>query len=226
MSLATWFWERLNALTPAQMTMALLVASAVLYLVEERRVALVALFAQYLLVGVIIGSYVYRPILYLFLGIGTAVFLVLLLSAGRVERIVRDARARFAAAGQAAPGSSAALPSESMGPLFNSMTLVLAGVAAYEIWRAYPIAAIPGELTLVSYWLACNGLLLALISTGPLRIGYGLLTFLNGVVSAFLVMERSLLVFALVGALYGIIAMGIAICTEAWLVTIRGDTES
>ncbi len=112
-----------------------------------------------------------------------------------------------------------------MGPLFNSMTLVLAGVAAYEIWRAYPIAAIPSELTLVSYWLVCNGLLLALISTGPLRIGYGLLTFLNGVVSAFLVMERSLLVFALVGALYGIIAMGIAICTEAWLVTIRGDTE-
>jgi len=227
MSLAARFWELLSSLSSAQLAVALSAASAMLFLVEERRIALVALLAQYLLIGLIIGAYVYQSILYLFLGIGMAISLVLMLSASRVEHSVRGTRASSLAASEAKPGDRHVPPAhESMGPLFNSLALVLAGVAAYELWRAFPMAAIPVELTLVSYWLAANGLVLALISNDPLRIGYGLLTFANGVISAFLVIERSLLVFTLVGALYGVIAVGVVVCTEAWLVAVRGEAAS
>ncbi len=224
MSLVARLWDLLNALTPAQLTVALAVASAVLYLVEDRRVSLGALSAQYLLLGAIIGARVYRPILLLFLGIGVAVFLVLLPSANRVERLIREARSAHARARQAAPAADATpVPFDTMGPLFNAMALVLAGVAAFELWRAFPIEGVPPVLSLASFWLVTSGLVLALISTSPLRIGYGLLTFVNGVLSAFLVIERSLVVFALVGALYGTLCVGIVVCTEAWLMTAQGD---
>ncbi|NLD72310.1 MAG: hypothetical protein GX649_06295 [Chloroflexi bacterium] len=222
--MASGFWGLLDALSPAQLTVAISVASAALFLIEERRLGLVALAVQYVLIGAIIGGHVYRPILFLFMGIGAAVFLVLLLSAGRVERAVREAST--AGASSSAPGEEPPPQAyESMGPLFHSMALVLAGISAYGVWRAYPIADIPPELSLASYWLVGCGLVLALIGSGPLRIGFGLLTFVNGVVSAYLLIERSLLVFTLVGALYGVLVLAIAFCTEIWLMTLRGGTE-
>jgi hypothetical protein len=220
MPLASRFWDLLNALSAAELTVAISVASAVLFLVEERRVGLVALATQFLLIGAIIGGHVYRPILFLFLGIGAAVFLVLLLSAGRVERVVHTPPANADIAEGRRP-----LLYVSMGPLFHSMALVLAGLGAYGVWRAYPLEGIPPALSLASYWLVACGLLLALISSGPLRIGFGLLTFVNGVVSAYLLIERSLVVFTLVGALYGVLVVAIAFCTETWLLTLHGGTE-
>jgi hypothetical protein len=220
MPVASRFWDLLNALSPAELTVALSVASAVLFLVEERRVGLVALATQYLLIGAIIGGQLYRPVLFLFLGIGAAVLLVLLLSAGRVERAVRATPAAASPVAGRPP-----LLYESMGPLFHSMALVLAGLGAYGAWRAYPMEGIPPALSLSSYWLVACGLLLALISSGPLRIGFGLLTFVNGVVSAYLLIERSLVVFTLVGALYGVLVLAIAFCTENWLLTLPGGTE-
>jgi len=224
MPVVTRIWELLNALTPVQLTAALAIASTVLYMVQDRRISLVALSVQYLLLGIIIGAHVYRPILYLFLGIGMAVFLVLLLSANRVEHLLEMAPATQANVDDAAGGHAASEPFETMGPLFSAMALILAGVAAFELWSAFPLEAISRELSLASYWLIASGLVLALISNTPLRIGYGLLTFVNGIISTFLVIERSLVVFALVCCLYGVLCVGIVVCTEAWLVSERDET--
>ena len=118
--MASGFWGLLDALSPAQLTVAISVASAALFLIEERRLGLVALAAQYVLIGAIIGGHVYRPILFLFMGIGAAVFLVLLLSAGRVERAVREAST--AGAGSSGPSSSTRSPERmaSVSPLAST----------------------------------------------------------------------------------------------------------
>lgn len=203
----------IGSLSPAQLAISLSIASAVLFLVEDRRVALAPLLAQYVVLGLIIGGRVLQPVLYLFVGIGVAVSLVLILSAGRVQRVI--ARSERAGASAAQEPSS---PSDvNAGPVFNAMSLALAGVSAYAIWRVSPIPLIPPELSLASYWLVASGLVLAIVAREPLRMGYGIITLVNGAVSAYLLLERSLLVFALLGVLYGVTAIATVICAERWV---------
>jgi len=218
-------WETLNSLAPAELAVALSVTSAILFLVEERRIALLPLLGQYLVLGLIIGGRVFRPVLALFVGIGVAVCLVLLISAGRAQRIVSAA----SGTGENPETSETVRPeSRYMGsrPIYSAMSLILAGVAAYGVWRAYPIEGIPPALSLASYWLVANGIVLATIGRDPLRVGLGIITLVNGTVSAYLLLERSLFVFSLLGALYGLIALATVICTESWIEAYEGDASS
>lgn len=216
MGVAARFWELLGALTPAQLAVGLSVTSVVLFLVEDRRVALLPLLAQYLVIGLIIGGRIFRPVLWLFVGFGVAVSLVLVLSAGRVQRVISASALPLDddAEGEAA-SPDATLPTS--GPVFNAMALILAGIGAYGVWRLYPMEGVPPELNLASYWLVANGLVLALVAQEPLRIGFGIITLLNGAISAYLLLERSLLVFALLGVMYGMVALATVVCTEGWV---------
>jgi hypothetical protein len=224
-------WELVATLAPADYTAALVVAASVPFLVDDRRFSVLALAAQFMVLGVIIGSYVYRPILYLFAAIGVALGMVFYLSAGRVQREVTQdlppaqgdntALSSLTAASQA---KTVALQVERSGTVYGFSVLVLAGLLAYGLWQTLPTSAgVPAPLNLASYWLMANGMLLALTGTDPLRIGHALLTFVNGAVIPYLLIERSLLVFAMLGVLYGIIALSTVTCTEAWLETARTE---
>ena len=79
----------------------------------------------------------------------------------------------------------------------------------------------PGELSLVAYWLMSIGMLVALTSVEPLLTGFGLLTFMNGFEGMYLCLERSLLVVSLLNMVDLSIALGIVVCSEAWLESPR-----
>jgi hypothetical protein len=62
-----------------------------------------------------------------------------------------------------------------------------------------------------------------LASTDPLRMGIGLLVFINSLEALYLTLESSLLVVALTGLLDILVALAIAYASESWLVARRGE---
>jgi hypothetical protein len=220
----------LTSLTPLQVALGLAIVSALLVVVEERRFSLFPLLMQYILVGLLVGPQLYRPLVLIRVGLGFAICLILLLTGNHVQRqlfsaaiAVRDDRhiwrtplvpdhpmARFTG----------------MGPTFRLVVMILGSFMAYGAWRAYPVDLVPAEINLTGYWLISIGLLLTLTSVDPLRMGFGLLTFLNGFEALYLFLEQSLVVIGLLGVVDLVIALGIVACAESWVEGIKGDKGS
>ena len=164
--------QTLSTLTVREVAIALAVVSVMLLAVEERRLALLPLLVQYLLLGSLVAAAVFSYIMLVRIAVGMAIFLMLYISAGHVEhalakRSTREVRRPLGI-------------SSDIGTLFRLATLVVGGLAAYGLWRSYPLPDLPSELGLASYWLMVIGLLMAVTSSDPLRVGYGVLTLLNG----------------------------------------------
>jgi len=125
--------------------------------------------------------------------------------------------------GPPAPGAwvSGGAQRGGMGALFRLMVLLLGGLVAYGLWRAYPLGIVPSGVSLTSYLLVAIGLLVTLTSADPLRIGLGVLTFVNGFEGTYLFLEHSLVMMALLSAVDIIIALGIVTCAEMWLVSLQ-----
>ncbi len=104
--------------------------------------------------------------------------------------------------------------------------MFLGALIAYGLWRAYPLFFVPEEITVTSYGLISIGVLLTLTSLDPLRMGLGVLTFANGFEALYLFLEPSLLVMTLVGVVQIILALGVIVCTEAWLESLKGEVAT
>jgi hypothetical protein len=225
-----------TVLSADQIILGLVVACGLMVVVEERRLSLAALLAQYLLLGLLVGPELYRPIVLVRIGLGVAVCLVLSITAWHVERVLRH-QAASAALPSVWPGSPVpmehtdtqaavahASPTRSMGTLFRCMVLLLAILVAYGLWRTYPLAMIAAAVGLTSYLLVTTGLLVTLTSADPLRMGLGILTFINGFEGAYLFLENSLVMLALLIVVDIIMALGIVACAEMWLAAREGET--
>jgi hypothetical protein len=84
---------------------------------------------------------------------------------------------------------------------------------------------VPASINLTGYWLVSIGLLLTLTSVDPLRMGFGVLTFVNGFEGIYLYLEQSLVVIGLLGVLNILAALAIATCSESWLESLRAETS-
>lgn len=113
-----------------------------------------------------------------------------------------------------------------MGLPFCALTLALGGFTAYHLWRRYPLPPMPPELTLTGYWLMIGGVLVTLVSLDPLRIGFGLLSFLNGFTALYLFWEPGFLVTALLNVVEVLFAMGVVLFAEEGLQTFITDVEA
>lgn len=78
-------------------------------------------------------------------------------------------------------------------------------------------------MNLTTYWLMALGLLMTITASEPLRLGFGLLTFLNGFESIYLSLEQSLLMITLLGLVDLIICLSIAACAESWLESLKRE---
>lgn len=236
-------YNLLASLTADQVILGLLVASGLMAVVEERRLSLSALLVQYLLLGALVGPELYRPIAMVRMGLGVAVCLVLYITAWHVERVLHR---QHAANGQRSSASTdlpqlwqgpfapAARPASlggrtpsvrGMGVLFRSMVLLLAVLVAYGLWRTYPLELVPAGVNLTSYLLVSIGLMLTLTSADPLRIGLGVLTFVNGFEGTYLFLENSLVMIALLSVVDMVVAFGIVACAEMWLLSLGPETS-
>jgi hypothetical protein len=164
-----------------------------------------------------------------------AVCLVLSITAWHVERALHRQHLAITALPQLwqSPLGSAAravsvggqtLSVRGMGALFRLMVLVLAVLVAYGLWRAYPLAMIPAGVNLTTYLLVSVGLLVTLTSADPLRMGLGVLTFVNGFEGAYLFLENSLVMIALLSVADIVVALVIVACAEMWLVSLHTET--
>jgi len=227
MSIVDRMLELVSSLGPHQAALALAAASAALLLIEERRLSLLPLLAQYLLLDLLVAPQMYRPILYVRLALGIAVCLILYITAIHVQRELNTLAPLLSTEGNvwctpAAPALRA-ISLAGMGAGFRLMVVALGGLAAYGLWRAYPLAVVPTAMNLTGYWLVAIGLLLTLTSVDPLRMGFGVLTFINGFEGIYLHLEQSLVVISLLGMLDVLLALGIAACSESWLESLEGE---
>jgi len=237
-------YNLLGSLTADQVILGLLVAIGLMAVVEERRLSLSALLVQYLLLGALVGPELYRPIAMVRMGLGVAVCLVLYITAWHVERVLHR---QYAANGQLS-SSSTDLPQlwqgpfdpavrgvsgrgrtpsvRGMGALFRFMVLALAVLVAYGLWRTYPLELVPASVNLTSYLLVSIGLMLTLTSADPLRMGLGVLTFVNGFEGTYLFLENSLVMIALLSVVDIVVAFGIVACAEMWLLSLGQEAAT
>lgn len=229
MSVVDHLSEFLASLAPHQVALVVAAASASLLVIEERRLSLLPLLMQYLLAGPLASSGIYRPVIFARIGLGVAVCLILYVTARHVQREL-DALARSPANGNKIWHVPIALALRSTGftgmrVVFRLALVALAGLAAFGIWRAYPLTSVPASINLTGYWLVSIGLLLTLTSVDPLRMGFGVLTFVNGFEGIYLYLEQSLVVIGLLGVLNILVALAIATCSESWLESLRAETS-
>ncbi len=216
----------ITTLSPDQIVLALAVFSALMLVIEDRRLVLIPLVAQYMLLPLLATPVLYRPIVWVRWGLGLAVGILLLLTASHMERrersIILDQEPQI----DPPPARQTLLANTSMGTMFRVFSVVLSGLAAYGLHQAYPLELVPAEVNLASYLLIIVGLILMIAGIGPLRAGIGLLVLLNGFQSLYAFLEHSLLVIGMLGVLDLLIALGIVVCTEFWLQSIHAQADA
>jgi hypothetical protein len=219
----------LTSLTPGQVMLGVAAVSALLMVIEERRLSLIPLLCQYVLLGLLIGPQVYQLIVLGRVGLGVAICLVLYITAEHIQRALSKLKPLFAGATDEVRYSPLApawrvISLGDMGPAFRLIVMALGGVVTYGLWRTFPLSFLSPGINLTSYWLISTGILLTLTSADPLRMGFGLLTCINGFEGIYLFLERSLVVIGLLGVVDIIIALSIATCAENWLDSIQEAT--
>jgi hypothetical protein len=172
--------------------------SLVLLVSRDRRLALLALLAQYIWLGTQMSYDIYRSVALVRLGLGLALCLILYISAHHIENISRQAQ----------------VP-DALNTGFRLVVMALGALLTWGMWVRYPLAAVPDGLGLASYWLVFDGLLLMLMSTDPLRMGLGLMTVLNGFEGVYLYQEHGLVITGVVGIVDICVALGITLFAEA-----------
>jgi hypothetical protein len=196
-----------------QTAITLTITTALLAL-SDRRLLVVPLALQYVLVASLVGPLIGLPLFGIRLTLGVAITAIMYITATSMESPLR----RRPAAGQTQGAVAASAPQ--MGPVYRLLTLGLAALLAAGFWSGSPLPDLPSAVVLCALWLGAS---VILTSTDPLRMGIGLLVFINSLEALYLTLESSLLVVALTGLLDILVALAIAYASESWLVARRGE---
>jgi len=209
-------WEDFGS---SHVALGLVLVCVTMLVFDNRRLGVVSLLLQYAMLGLVINTLVFEPITWVRVGLGFSICVVLYLTASRVQRrIARERAQENAFASAERPGNAlTAIRSSSMGLTFRVMVLALGGLVGYGLWRTWPITFMSGAISLAVYWLIVGGLLMTMISSDPMRLGFGVLTFCNGVESIYLHLEQSLIVIGFLGIVDALVALAIVVCVENWL---------
>jgi hypothetical protein len=185
---------------------------ATLLALGNRRLVVVPLMLQYVLVGTLVGGEITEPIFIIRVTLGVAISTIIYITSVHMDQAL-GARRSLALAGRASPP---ALPL-GMGRGFRLLALALAMLMGYGLWDAYPWGSVPPHMALAACMLLAAGLALALISTDPLYLGIGAWLLLSGFETVYLSLEASLLVVALLGMLDILVALAVSFGCESWL---------
>jgi len=181
--------------------------------IADRRLTILPLILQYGLATVLVGPQLYGPLVPIRLGIGSAVGLMLLLSAERIEKGVRQADIDKGEA-QTPGGAERERESNDMGSLFRLLSALMAGLVAVSLARSWPLVLAPFTVTVGSYWLLCIGVITLLTTNDGYRLALGLLSSVLGFETIYLLLEQSLLVVALMGIAHLLLALVAAVLAE------------
>lgn len=199
-----------------QAAMTLTVATVLLAL-NDRRLLMVPVALQYVLVASLMGPSVGLPLFGIRLTMGLAISAILYITASRMEKLLGQPVRRR-------PGNtSPRTPLLQMGPVFRVLAYALAALLAVGLWNSYPLPSVPAGLQLSAVWLLAVGGSIVLTSADPLRIGVGILVAINGFEAAYLTLESSLLIVALTGLVDLVITLAIAYASDRWIESTMGE---
>jgi hypothetical protein len=219
-------WDWLFSLPISDLVLGLVVSSALLLILEERRLSVLVLGTQYVGLAFLVGPQLYRPLTLVRLALGLFVCGMLYLTAGHVQNALYGLLPPMSNKWTwRSPGVMLlrVLSLTGFGLVFRLMVVALGGLVAYGLWRNYPILGIPPGINLGVYWLISMGMLIILTGSEPLRMGLGLLTFMGGVEALYSLLEQSFMVTGLMSILDITLALAIVLSAEMWLVTLAKE---
>ena len=201
---------RLSALSHVELMLGLLITGGVILVLEEWRLNLWALAAQYVLVGLLLIRVMPLRVAMIKVIIGGMVCLILYLTArrrhwGREVVAMRDYGEPDTAGRDVFP----------MNVWFRLVVALLAAVTTYALGSRHPFVDRPLGISQASYWLVIVGLLCVVLTRDPFKVGLGLLTFQSGFGILLATFESGLSVAALVGVVTILVALAISYLTAA-----------
>lgn len=173
-----------------------LITGALILLVRDWRVILLALLGQYLAVGVILSQLIPPEIALIKVLVGALICPMLYLAARQSGWSVL---AKVDLAQQSFSGEVASMrdPLPWTGLAFRTLVLCLVFVLATVLIRDYPLPGTPPDVGLSCYWLMLVGVVVLMLSEQPLLAGPGLLTALTGFELLYSLLESSLVIMFL-----------------------------
>ena len=191
MPLLTQILEFLSSLSTRQIIVGLLFTSGTIAIIEAWLLSLPALLGQYVLIGLLLSSFVRPEMAMVKATTGGVSCLILLLTAWHA-------------------GWRGGLRFKPVPEPFRLFVVILAGIAAYGLFVTYPLQGVAKEINFVCYWLSLIGLLAVVLNREPLAVGLGLLTFESGFEVLYATLEESLTVAGLLAAVNILAALAVA----------------
>ncbi len=202
----------LSSLSHLELMLGLLITATVIIVIEDWRLGLWALMAQYVLVSLFLARVIPLRVALVKVIVGGMVCVILYLTARRVhwgkETVVKEEHYE-------PPPILALWDIFPMNLGFRLFVALLAAALSYALGSGYPFVEQPEGIAEACYWLVGIGLLTVILTRDPFKVGLGLLTFEAGFEILFTTFEKSLSVAALLGVINFLIALAIAYLTMA-----------
>ena len=200
-------------------------AAAVIFVVRDWRWALLALMIQYLAAGLLYADVLAVRLVFVKVIVGLFICLMLYVSArqvnwGQLPRDVTPEEAVQLQQDRLIRFGPYMLPTDTPFRIFLALLIVLF-VWALALRPDYHLPAVPDHFNLAVYALGGLGLVTLSLTTEPLKVGLGLLTFLLGFDLLYSALDQSAGMMALLAAAY--LALTLVV---SYLIQTRHDFQS
>ncbi len=167
-----------------------ILAALIIFLTSDWRLALGALLAQYVLVGLALTRHIRPEVAVVKVLVGVIVVLILYVTARRVQEMMRpwgeeDNPPRFPSFHIGWRGGALGLP-------LRLLCVLLVGLALVRLFQDYEPTVVPVDIALVACWLGGMGMIGLVLGGDPLRVATALLTIFAGFDLVYAVLEPSL----------------------------------
>lgn len=198
----------LAGLSHVELMLGLLFTGTVILVLEDWRLNLWALMAQYVLVGLLLLGVIPATVALIKIVVGGLVCVILFFTGGHVHW------GRGANGHESLPGQSGSQEHATpMNVWYRLAVATLAAVVTYALALRHPFLDQAQGISQASYWLLVVGLLASVLSRRPFKVGLGLFSFQSGFGILLASFEKSLSVAALVGVVNFLTALAIAYLT-------------
>lgn len=213
---------QLQLITNETALFGLFVTAGAILLTKDWRILIMALLAQYVLVGIMLLSLVRPDIAVLKVLIGAFICPILFLSARQIS--VRTATSMVVGLRAFGPGRWRQLPgrigsfagqysSTPTGLVFRTFVGLIMILVTLTLSSSFPLPGLATSVTTAVYWLVVAGLVTLIITEDPLKAGTGLFTVLIGFDLFYATLESSLLLTGMWGSVNLLIALAVGYLT-------------
>ncbi len=223
--------NRLQFITQETTLVGLFVTAGIILVARDWRALILALLAQYILMGLILARLVRPDIATLKVMIGAFICPILFLSARRISvrsfsivfsigRRERRSQPRltnwwqnFYLVISLIKGTTRRRSPAATGFIFRIFAAILMVLVALTLSRSIVLPGLPPSVNTAVYWLILAGLTTLILTEDPIKVGHGLFTALTGFELFYTTVENSLLLTGLWGTMNLLIALAIGYLT-------------